>query len=223
MTTWAKGLWCNIMLPVSFLAKVMIITSSGALSPGPLTVSVMRKGMSEGARAGLLASLGHMAAEFPLVLLIGLGAAAFLMDNLVIFLAGIIGGVFILVFGALTIRDALRVAKPPTNGRSIEEKRIIESSFIIGFNLSAFNPFFIVWWIGIGAALAIEAYNYASYLGIVVMYIAHVWVDFAWLMAIAYLAETGTKFMESRGYRIFLLVLGLILIYFGVVMLASYI
>jgi len=100
-----------------------------------------------------------------------------------------------------------------------EKGSIIQSSFLIGLNLSAFNPFFIIWWIGIGAALVIEAFGYAGYLGILEMYIAHVWMDFAWLGVISYLVKSGTKVMERKGYRVMLLVIGLLLLYFGMSML----
>ncbi len=207
------------MLPARFLLKVMVITSSGALSPGPLTVSIMRRGVDEGGRAGFLASLGHMVAEFPLVMLIGVGIVVFLMSDSTIFVAGIIGGLFVLAFGILILRDALRGTQ--VFNTNCSEEKIFGSSFILGFNLSAFNPFFIVWWIGIGASLVIEAYAYGGYLGIVLMYLAHVWIDFAWLIAITHLAKSGKKFMEGMGYRIFLSLLGLALLYFGAVMLSS--
>ena len=207
------------MLPSSFLLKVMVITSSGALSPGPLTVSIMRRGVDEGGRAGFLASLGHMAAEFPLVMLIGVGIVVFLMNDLAIFIVGIIGGLFILAFGVLILRDALH--RTHISSTNCSRGEIFKSSFIIGFNLSAFNPFFIVWWIGVGAPLAIEAYAYGGYLGIIIMYLSHVWIDFAWLIAITQLAKSGKKFMEGMSYRIFLLLLGLALLYFGVMMLLS--
>lgn len=207
------------MLPASFLLKVMVITSSGALSPGPLTVSIIRRGIDEGGRAGFLASLGHMAAEFPLVMLIGVGIVVFLMNDLAIFIVGIVGGFFVLAFGIFILRDALRGAR--AFNTNCPGGRIFGSSFMLGFNLSAFNPFFIVWWIGIGASLVIEAYTYGGYLGIVVMYLAHVWIDFAWLIAITQLAKSGKKFMEGIGYRIFLFLLGLALLYFGAIMLSS--
>ncbi len=197
----------------------MIITSSGAFSPGPLTISIMRKGLDEGGRAGFFASLGHMVAEFPLVVLIGVGIAVFLTNDLAIFIIGIFGGLFILAFGALILKDALRGAR--VFNANCSEGRIFGSSFMLGFNLSAFNPFFIVWWIGVGAPLAIEAYAYGGYLGIILMYLAHVWIDFAWLIAITQLAKSGKKFMKGMGYRIFLLLLGLALLYFGVIMLLS--
>jgi len=207
------------LLPISFLLKVMIITSSGALSPGPLTISIMRKGLDEGGRAGFLASLGHMAVEFPLVVLIGVGIAVFLTNDLAIFIIGIFGGLFILAFGALILRDALH--RTCISNTNCSRGEIFKSSFIVGFNLSAFNPFFIVWWIGVGAPLAIEAHAYGGYLGIIIMYLAHVWIDFAWLIAITQLAKSGKKFMEGIGYRIFLLLLGLALLYFGFMMLLS--
>jgi len=197
----------------------MVITSSGALSPGPLTVSIMRRGVDEGGKAGFLASLGHMVVEFPLVMLIGVGIVVFLMNDLAIFIVGIVGGLFVLAFGIFILRDALRGTRGFDTNCS--GRRIFGSSFILGFNLSAFNPFFIVWWIGMGASLVIEAYTYGGYLGIVLMYLAHVWIDFAWLIAITQLAKSGKKFMEGMGYRIFLFLLGLALLYFGVIMLFS--
>ena len=199
--------------------KVMVITSSGALSPGPLTVSIMRRGVDEGGKAGFLASLGHMVVEFPLVMLIGVGIVVFLMNDLAIFIVGIVGGLFVLAFGIFILRDALRGTRGFDTNCS--GRRIFGSSFILGFNLSAFNPFFIVWWIGMGASLVIEAYTYGGYLGIVLMYLAHVWIDFAWLIAITQLAKSGKKFMEGMGYRIFLFLLGLALLYFGAIMLSS--
>jgi threonine/homoserine/homoserine lactone efflux protein len=83
---------------LSFIAEVEAITVSGALSPGPLTVSAAGLGIKSGKRAGLLVSLGHMAFEFPLVLLISAGlsiAQSFKQ------LLSIIGGAFLLYF-ALT-------------------------------------------------------------------------------------------------------------------------
>ena len=72
-----------------------------------------------------------------------------------------------------------------------------------------------------GAPLVIEAYIYGGYLGIVLMYLAHVWIDFAWLIVITHLAKSGKKFMEGVGYRIFLILLSFALLYFGAVMLSS--
>ena len=85
--------------------KVVVITSSGALSPGPLTFSILKKGTEEGARAGFFASLGHMVVELPLVYLIGLGVITFLFNDFVMFITGIVGGVFILLFGVLTMQN----------------------------------------------------------------------------------------------------------------------
>lgn len=210
-----------MFLPIDFLIKVIVITSSGALSPGPLTVSVMKKGTEEGFKAGLLASLGHMVVEFPLVYLIGLGLVAFLLNDLTIYITGLIGALFILAFCILTLRDAWKGVDIKIEQGEKGKDSIIQSSFLIGLNLSAFNPFFIVWWIGMGAALVVEAFSYAGYLGILEMYIAHVWMDFAWLIVIAFFVKKGASIMEKRGYRVLLFLIGVLLLYFGASMLIS--
>ncbi len=199
--------------------KVVVITSSGALSPGPLTFSILKKGTEEGARAGFFASLGHMVVELPLVYLIGLGVITFLFNDFVMFITGIVGGVFILLFGVLTINDARKGIKCDLYEQEEERRGIFQSSFMIGFNLSAFNPFFIAWWIAIGSILTIEAYAYGGLIGIAEMYIAHVWMDFAWLILLAYLANLGSRILESKGYRLLLLLIGTLLIYFGLTIL----
>lgn len=48
------------------------------------------------------------------------------------------------------------------------------------------------------------------------LFFMHVWMDYAWLAATAYLASRGSLILKSRYYR--MLVLGLVafLVYYGV-------
>ena len=52
--------------------------------------------------------------------------------------------------------------------------------------------------------------------GVLLMYIAHVWMDYVWLTATAYLARKGTSLVSSMGYRIIMTVFGGTLVYFGI-------
>ena len=47
------------------------------------------------------------------------------------------------------------------------------------------------------------------------MYVAHVWIDYAWLTGTAYLAKRGIEFIGRKGYRTVLVLFGFILIGFG--------
>jgi len=83
------------------------------------------------------------------------------------------------------------------------------------------NPYFIVWWLAVGSKLVVDALAFASLLGVLLMYISHVWMDYAWLTAVAHLAHVGTKIAGTRWYRAAMTVFGAILIYFGITFLLS--
>ena len=81
------------MLPLGFFAKVVLVTSSGALSPGPLTASTVAAGTQKGWKAGFWVSVGHTIVEFPLVFLIAVGVALIFANPLVRWSVGTIGGI----------------------------------------------------------------------------------------------------------------------------------
>jgi threonine/homoserine/homoserine lactone efflux protein len=186
---------------LSFIAEVEAITVSGALSPGPLTVSAAGLGIRSGKRAGLLVSLGHMAFEFPLVLLISTGlsiAQSFKQ------LLSIIGGAFLLYFALTQIRSLgkVRIDASERNG----------NAFVAGILLTALNPYFIIWWLTVGAKLVMDSMQFP--LGVMLMYALHVWMDFAWLTFIAYAFYRGSRLNESL-LKAIMGILSLILIFFG--------
>ncbi|MCD6514629.1 MAG: LysE family transporter, partial [Candidatus Odinarchaeota archaeon] len=80
-----------IMLPIAFVFKVVSVTSSGVLSPGPLTASTVAVGTKDGARAGLLVSIGHTIVEFPLVILIAFGITIIFTNELATRIISLLG------------------------------------------------------------------------------------------------------------------------------------
>ena len=197
------------MIGLDLVVKTIIISASGALAPGPLTSAVAAWGARRGWGAGLRASLGHMLVEVPLVTIIALGISNILANPELQRWIALFGGIFLLLFGYMTIRDGLR-------GGSLNEPvgRLGASPFMIGVSLSLFNPFFVVWWIGTGAPLIMQAYDSGGYLGVFLMYIAHVWLDYAWLSVVAHVASLGGR--HERIYRLLLLILGAMIFYFGI-------
>ncbi len=191
------------MLP--FLIKVILISSSGALAPGPLTTATMAVGVKQGWRGGFKVALGHLIVEFPLVIIIALGLYVLFRDPTFIKISSIVGGVFMIYFGYLTIKDAFG---------KIGRTKFDSYPLIVGITLTALNPFFILWWVGIGSPLILEAITTWGFLSIFPFYIAHVWLDFAWLSVIAHATSFSGK--VEKIYRTIVLVLGLLLIAFGV-------
>ena len=67
-----------------------------------------------------------------------------------------------------------------------------------------------------GLGLVVQAVELGALLGVLIMYVSHVWMDYAWLTGTAYLSARGTMLIGGRGYRLLLLGLAAFLIYFGV-------
>jgi threonine/homoserine/homoserine lactone efflux protein len=199
---------------INFLLKVAVISASGALAPGPLTAATAAVGLKRGWKAGIEVSLGHMVVELPLVILLSFGVAKILKDPVAGFFLGVLGSGFLFFFGFSTIREGLQYKQQQE--RQVKKK---PTPLLIGIALSALNPYFIAWWIGIGAPLISEAVNLAGYVGIGLFYIFHVWLDYVWLGLIAGLTSLGRA--QARILRWLLLILGGLVIYFGVNMLTK--
>jgi threonine/homoserine/homoserine lactone efflux protein len=202
---------------LTFIAEVIGVTASGALAPGPLFVKNITEGTKSGAKSGFLFAIGHTAVEFSLVIALALGLLTVANEPAVKIVIGVAGGLALLVFGLIQIRESL--SSKPVQIR--EEKRAFKSHFLIGTVFTGLNPYFILWWLVPGAKLILDSIEFASWAGVLLMYVAHVWMDYAWLTGTAYLARRGTKFVNRKGYRIVLMLFGLILIGFGVYFLAS--
>ena len=197
-----------------FVVTVVVVTASGALAPGPLFFGLLSQGSREGARAGFLCAVGHMLVEFPLVLALSMGLLAAANQPMVKFLVGLAGGVGLVCFGTLQIYASLRTKSefvdPPRNIGSVPA-----STFLLGVGLTALNPYFIVWWLTIGSVLIVQALAFAAIAGVLIMYAAHVWMDYAYLTAIAHLGMKGRRMIGSRYYKLLLTAFGLVLIYYG--------
>jgi len=130
---------------------------------------------------------------------------------------GVAGGLALLAFGLMQIRESM--SSKPVEIR--KEKMAFKSHLLVGTVFTGLNPYFILWWLIPGMKLILDSIAFASWAGVLLMYVAHVWMDYAWLTGTAYLARRGTKFVDRKGYRIVLMLFGLILIGFGFYFLAT--
>jgi threonine/homoserine/homoserine lactone efflux protein len=195
----------------SFVVTVVLITASGALAPGPLFFQTISQGTKTGARSGLIFSISHTVVEFSLIMLLAFGLLAVRNEVFIRNIIGILGGIVLIVFGLYQIVGSLKK-------KDINQKQEVPSHrlFFIGILFTAFNPYFILWWLTIGSNLILLALELAALAGVVFMFLCHVWMDYVWLTAIAYFAKRGVNAIGSRWYRIIVGLFGVILIYFGV-------
>jgi len=198
-----------------FLGSVVLITASGALAPGPLLFSNLSHAQRWGWKGGLWLSVGHTFVELPLVILVAVGLNVFINNPLLQLLTAGFGGTALLAFAGLQIRDAVRSNKAPSES---EPPQVSSSRhpLLAGLVFTGLNPFFLVWWLTAGARLVVDALILGAFAGVLVMFLAHVWMDYAWLVSTAWLANRGSNLTGSRGYTILTIVFAVALIYFGV-------
>ena len=194
----------------TLVIQVIAVSASGALSPGPLTIATIALGARGGWRSGILVSLGHTFFELPylVVLVFAFNVLTGFLRASVSVLA-VVGALVILYFAYLLLRDAYRGVNLNTSNTLISTNPLI-----VGFMFTALNPYFLIWWLSIGMTLIAQIQN-IGLTSLVIIYPAHVWLDFAWLSIVAGLSKRGSKALSLRGQRIMLATLGVILIIFA--------
>lgn len=203
---------------LSFIVTVVLVTASGALAPGPLFFVVISHGARSGAKGGLAFSVAHSVIEFPLVILLALGLLTVANEPIIKLLTGVAGGLVLLVFGAIQIRDSLTSEfGAPSGGSGMSAK----NPLFLGLIFTGLNPYFIVWWLTVGGKLILDALAFASLAGVIIMYVSHVWMDYVWLTAVAHFAKMGMVVAGTRGYKALMIVFGVVLICFGLLFLVS--
>jgi threonine/homoserine/homoserine lactone efflux protein len=198
-----------------FLASVVLITASGALAPGPLLFTNLSHAPRWGWKGGLWLSVGHTLVELPLVVVVAVGLNIFINNPLLQLMTAAFGGTALLVFAGFQIRDALAARKRANTAEPMRAHSSRHPLFS-GLLFTGLNPFFLVWWLTAGARLVVDALILAAFLGVLVMFLAHVWMDYAWLVGTAWLAKKGTNLTGSRGYTALTVVFAVALVYFGI-------
>ena len=194
---------------LEFAVLVIVISASGVMAPGPLFAANISYGLREGAKSGIKMATGHTIVELPLVILLGIGV--FSLESFPEFrtIISILGAITLFVFAALQIRTVLKEKQVAITNRK-------QGALITGVLLSGLNPFFIIWWLTIGFKLISDAMLIWAFSGMLIMFGLHIWMDFAWLGGISFLASKSTKILSNKNYKILMVGLSGMLIYFGI-------
>lgn len=193
-------------------ASALTVGFSGAIMPGSLLTYTIRKSLSEGPKAGFIITAGHALLELALIILIFLGFDTILQSDLAGFLISIIGGALLIYMGIDMILSSVRnKVSVHMEGNDQNSRGMLLSGIVI----SATNPYFLLWWAVVGLGFIMQSYNSYAILGVVIYYIGHISADFIWFGFISTLVGTTRKFLKERPYRIIIILLGCLLVYFG--------
>ena len=179
------------MDPLNFAVTVVILSISGALAPGPLFFVTVSHGIKSGTKSGILFSIAHSIVEFTLVMLLALGLLSIANVPAVRLGVGVAGGAALIVFGAMQIRGSFSYKPEETKTGQAATRNL----FLIGLALTGLNPYFIVWWLTIGATLIFISLEFAGLAGVVLIFFFKVWVENARLIIVSNIIYRSSRFL----------------------------
>jgi threonine/homoserine/homoserine lactone efflux protein len=190
---------------VPFLLETVLISLSGVMSPGPMSAVTVGKG-SESPHAGALIAIGHGAVEFPLILAIFWGFGYVLDIAYVKTGIALVGGILLLLIGAGMFRNLKQ--------SEIQARTDTRYPVLVGILLSVGNPFFLVWWVTVGAALISRSVRFGVW-GLLAFALSHWMCDLVWCYFLSALSFRGGRFFGERFHRGVLMVCGAFMLFFG--------
>ena len=197
------------------VVKTVAVTPSGALSPGPLSLSAIVAGATLGFIGGVYIAIGHTLFELPYIAVLWLGArwVRSYIERFERILATI-AAIFIVYFAYLTAQVALAGFDVSSEGIKIISPL---HAIAVGIALTAFNPYFLLWWVSVGYPLVTEASRNGGR-GLVIMYVSHVWMDYVWLALLA--ATGGLVARLGIAYKALMALIAVMLVLFALDMIA---
>ena len=152
------------MSPLEFAGEVILVSTSGVLSPGPLFFINIIYGSKQGITGGIKIAFGHTIVEFPLVIALSLGLFTFshiFVNNENLKIISIIGGSAIIVFAFTQIISVIKGKDDKQNAYAgINHKK---GPILLGVIFSALNPFFLIWWLTVGLKLISDSIHFFGF------------------------------------------------------------
>jgi len=192
---------------LEMLAIGFIVGMTGALVPGPMLFATIDTSLKRGWQAGPEIFIGHAALEFMVCIFVIYGITS-ISDSTVMAIS-IIGGITLIVFGILTIRNAKGTA------RSMNKHGTAGASPVLaGMVTSVSNPYFWLWWLAAGSALLLKGLE-ISLFAAALFIIGHWLADLSYFTLVSASFSRDKKLMSPEIYERVLTSCGLFLVLFG--------
>jgi threonine/homoserine/homoserine lactone efflux protein len=207
------------MSPIEFSLQVILVSTSGVLSPGPLFFINILYGSKYGSFVGLKIASGHAIVELPLIVAFSYGIHSFsyilYVSDILFKFIGFIGGIFLLLFSIIQIISIFK--DKSNNSQAITHPKFnIKNPILVGFIFTIMNPFFFVWWLTIGSKLISDSViNFGVGEGISILFLSHIWMDYFWLWFTSFMINQGKSIIKEKVYKIFVLTISVILGIYG--------
>ncbi len=211
------------MITIEILKALLLgfsIGLTGALVPGPMLFATIEISLKKGWLAGPQVVLGHIIVEVLLYILILLGAAS-LVDNGMTSAIFLIGGLSLLIFGVLTLKDARAGDSSVKISQDSSGSGLISSPTVIGLVTSVSNPYFWIWWLTAGGALVLKEYELGIIFAMAYMF-GHWTADLSWFTVVSRSFGRGKSLLSQKMHKYILYTCGVFLVIFGIYFMLNY-
>ncbi|MBN2103283.1 LysE family transporter [bacterium] len=189
---------------ITFLMQTVGISLSGVMAPGPITAVTIGKG-SASPHAGAKIAIGHGIVEFPLMIALYFGFGKLIELWPIKAAIGLIGGIFLLWMGTGMLKSIKAAVVTTHENRSATNA---------GIMLTLGNPYFLVWWVSVGAFLVFRAMAFGIW-GFIFFALVHWLCDFFWLYFLSAATHKGSHFFGKKFQQILFGICGIFLIFFS--------
>lgn len=176
---------------------------------GPINIEIVRRGLHGGFLSGWLVGLGALTIDTIYATLVVSGATP-LADSarlrVPLFFAGAIALIWL---GQRSLRAALD--QPMVVASGVDPR----GGYLMGFMMGALNPFGIIYWLSVGAALAAAAVAQVGAIGSPLLVGGVFGGVLLWITFFSGFVHLGRRFMTPRTLGISNITSGIVLIGFG--------
>ena len=164
-----------------------------------MTTFIVAETPRQGARTGPLAMLGHSALELVLLVLLVVGLGELLARPSVHGLIAIVGGLMLIVTGAIMLSD---VKRHRSQLMPKAHAHLFEGSWAVigGVVASLANPCRTIWWATIGIGVLTRAYAFGL-VGVAAFHVGHILGDFVWYTALSTALAVGRRWITLHVCR----------------------
>lgn len=127
------------------------LSLTGALAPGPLSAACVMQASKRGKLHGILPMVGHAIVEFGIIAAIILSVNALALDAFLTSVLVGFGGVVIVLFGILALKNyQLKPSEERRTPSSETSKATLLEATGQGAVVSILSPYFLLWWFSVG-------------------------------------------------------------------------
>ncbi len=212
------------MAVFEILLAWFLLSLTGALAPGPLSAAVVMQASKRGRLHGMLPMVGHAIVEVGIIAAIILSVQALLFDQYLINTMVLVGGMVIIFFGFLALKD-YRYTRDSMSSESEKETGLttkVEAT-LQGATVSILSPYFLLWWFGIGLAnvtllmsqlqIGVETVFIAGLL----IYLTHISTDFIFGAVLTVGSDEASKRAGIGGINWLNVAIGFFQVFLGLV------